>query len=192
MKDGLENGGEIMEIFTDRLLLRPFLKTDLDDVYEYCSQPGVGEMAGWPHHVSIDQTREMLDEWTSKGTRLAITLKEDGKVIGHIGISPDSDENREDTRELGCALNCSYHRKGFMTEAITAVVDSLFKEDIEYIWACCFQQNIPSKGMIEKVGFIFQQEGEFYAKKLDKEFKSYEYRISKDEWLKLKTKNRVR
>ena len=37
--------GKVIE--TERLILRPFKQTDLEDFYEYASVEGVGEMAGW-------------------------------------------------------------------------------------------------------------------------------------------------
>ena len=37
--------GKIIE--TKRLVLRPFTTSDADDLYEYASVEGVGEMAGW-------------------------------------------------------------------------------------------------------------------------------------------------
>lgn len=159
---------------------------DLQDVYEYCSQPGIGVSAGWSAHKSIQETADILNSWITEECKHAIVLKGKGKVIGHISIDADSEEKRSDTREIGCALNEGYHRQGIMTEAIKATVNSLFQvEQIQYIWACCFQNNIASKGMIEKCGFIFQQEGIFDSKSLNKKFASYEYRISKNEWKKL-------
>ncbi len=32
---------------TDRLILRAWRQADLDDLYEYASVDGVGQMAGW-------------------------------------------------------------------------------------------------------------------------------------------------
>ena len=49
--------GKIIE--TKRLILRSFKPSDLDDFYEYASVDGVGEMAGWHHHESIDKSREI-------------------------------------------------------------------------------------------------------------------------------------
>jgi ribosomal-protein-alanine N-acetyltransferase len=45
---------------TDRLILRPFCEGDLFDLYKYASVPGVGEMAGWPHHESIETSMIIL------------------------------------------------------------------------------------------------------------------------------------
>ena len=39
---------------TERLILRPWTMNDLDDFYEYASQSGFVEMAGWKAHESID------------------------------------------------------------------------------------------------------------------------------------------
>lgn len=108
-------------------------------------------------------------------------LLETNKVIGHIAVDPDSEEGRIDTRELGCVLNAKYHRRGIMSEAIGEVIDYLFREEgVEIVWACCFQKNVASKGMIEKCGFHFIKEGTFYSSSLGKEFLSYEYCITKE------------
>ena len=47
-------------IETERLLLRPFAESDLEDFYAYASVPGVGEWAGWPHHESIETSMKIL------------------------------------------------------------------------------------------------------------------------------------
>jgi len=172
-----------MDIETKRLLLRNFTAKDVEDVFEYSSQEGVGEMAGWPAHKSTEDTRRVLSDWVQNENQLAVVWKENGKVIGHIAINEDSEEGRDDTKELGCALNRNYQRRGIMSEVIQAVIGFLFTQNIEYVWACCFQDNVASRCMIEKCGFSFQQEGTFYSKSLDKAFKSYEYCITKDEWL---------
>lgn len=45
---------------TDRLILRAWEITDLDDFFEYASINGVGEKAGWEHHKSEDESLEIL------------------------------------------------------------------------------------------------------------------------------------
>ena len=39
-------------LHTDRMILRPWRQTDLDDLYAYASVDGVGQMAGWKPHES--------------------------------------------------------------------------------------------------------------------------------------------
>lgn len=45
---------------TKRLLLRPFEEGDLRDFNRYASVPGVGEMAGWPPHKSLDESKAIF------------------------------------------------------------------------------------------------------------------------------------
>ena len=48
-------------IKTERLTLRPWKNSDLDDFFEYASVPGVGEAAGWPHHKTKEESKNILD-----------------------------------------------------------------------------------------------------------------------------------
>ena len=40
---------------TERLVLREWKESDLQDFFEYCSVEGVGEMAGWAPHENIEK-----------------------------------------------------------------------------------------------------------------------------------------
>ena len=171
-----------MRLETGRTTLRNFEEKDLKDLYEYCSQDGVGEMAGWKHHTDLLTSKEVLQRNIENSNIFAIENKENGKVIGHIAVNNDSEEGREDTKELGFVLNRNYQNQGIMTEVIYRILDYLFSEDIEYVYACCFQDNKPSKRLIEKCGFTFEQEGSFYSESLSKTFKSFEYVYSKNHW----------
>ena len=93
----------LMYLITERLIIRPFKPTDVKDVFEYCRQEDVGPHAGWRPLRSESETAAALCGWISEGCRHAIVLRSGEKVIGHIGINPDSEEGRSDTRELGVA-----------------------------------------------------------------------------------------
>ena len=74
---------------TERLILRPWTMNDLDDFYEYASQSGVGEMAGWKAHESIDESREILTMFMKEKKTFAIEYKNNHKVLGRIRIEVD-------------------------------------------------------------------------------------------------------
>lgn len=171
-----------MILETSRTILRRFEEKDLEDLYDYCSQDGVGEMAGWKHHSSLLISKEVLQRNIQNENIFAIENKENGKVIGHIAVKCDSENGREDTKELGFVLNRDYQNKGIMTEVIYKILEHLFSNDIEYVYACCFQHNMPSKRLIEKCGFAFKQEGTFYSESLNTTYKSFEYVYSKNDW----------
>lgn len=166
---------------TARVHLRNFCQQDINDMYEFCRQPDI-EMVGWSAHKNIEETKKVLEEWILKENIFAIVHKNANKVIGYIAIHEDSEDGRSDTKELGFALNNQYHRQGIMSEVIYGVLDYLFSKDIFYVWACCFQNNISSKNLIEKMGFALIQEGVFFSESFKKEISSYEYRMSKNDW----------
>lgn len=170
-----------MQLETARLIIRPMRETDAEAIFLYASDSRVTEPAGWKAHSCIQQTeayvRSCLDD--EKAAKHVITLRGTGEVIGQLSIDADSEEGRPDTRELGFMIRRDWQNKGYMTEAVNAVVDELFSEGIRYVWACCFKGNAASKRVIEKCGFAFQQEGEYESHSLGKTFESLEYRISR-------------
>lgn len=171
-----------MRLETCRTILRRFEKKDLEDLNNYCSQDGVGEMAGWKHHDNLSTSKEMLYRNIQNKNIFTIEYKENKKVIGHIAVNSDSENGREDTKELGFVLNRNYQNQGIMTEVIYQILDYLFSNDVKSVYACCFQNNRSSKRLIEKCGFTFEQEGLFYSESLNKTFKSFEYVYSKNDW----------
>ena len=80
-----------VRIETNRLVLRGFRGEDLHDFYDYAKIEGVGECAGWSHHKSIDESREILSKFIESKNVFAIVDKSNEKVIGSVGIK-DPDE----------------------------------------------------------------------------------------------------
>ena len=146
---------------TDRLILRAWEITDLDDFFEYASVEGVGEKAGWEHHKSKDKSLEILKMFIEEKKVFAIVLKENQKVIGSIGIEELSEELDKDLdnllgRELGYVLNKDYWNKGIMKEAVSKVVEYCFNTlKLNFLMASYFNHNIASKKVLENLNFKF-------------------------------------
>ena len=149
---------------TDRLILRAWEITDLDDFFEYASVEGVGEKAGWEHHKSKDKSLEILKMFIEEKKVFAIVLKENQKVIGSIGIEELSEELDKDLdnllgRELGYVLNKDYWNKGIMKEAVSKVVEYCFNTlKLNFLMASYFNHNIASKKVLEKLNFQFYKD----------------------------------
>ncbi len=71
---------------TPRIMLRGWQLSDLADFYNYAKIEGVGEMAGWQHHSSIDITKNILDDFIKHKNVFAIVLKETNQVIGSLSV----------------------------------------------------------------------------------------------------------
>ena len=149
---------------TDRLILRAWEITDLDDFFEYASVEGVGEKAGWEHHKSKDKSLEILKMFMEEKKVFAIVLKENQKAIGSIGIEElgkelDKDLDNLSGRELGYVLNKDYWNKGIMTEAVSKVVDYCFNTlKLNFLMASYFNHNIASKKVLENLNFQFYKD----------------------------------
>ena len=150
--------GTIIE--TERLILRPFEQSDLDDFYEYASVEGVGEMAGWKHHENKEKSQSILDLFITEDKTFAIVLKENNKVIGSLGVEEYGMEQALSEffdyqgREIGYVLSKDYWGKGLMPEAVKAVIDYLFNvQKLDFLTCGYYEFNNQSKKVQEKCGF---------------------------------------
>ena len=158
MNATFEIGDSVIE--TKRLILRPFRQPDLCDFNEYASVPGVGEMAGWKHHETIEKTQKVLDMFIKEDKTFAIVFKKNNKVIGSIGVEKYEleDELTEFNgyygREIGYVLSKDYWGKGIMPEAVGAVISYLFNDlNLDFLTCAYYDFNNQSKRVQEKCGF---------------------------------------
>lgn len=146
-------------IKTDRLVLRAFNDNDLEHLYSYAKTPGLGEMAGWPHHRSIEDSKEVLERF--KKNKDVLAIEKDGKVIGSLGLHPVDDEfykEFEDKKgkEIGFVLSEDFHRQKIMTEAVKALMKYAFEDlGLDYISAGYFRGNFKSRWFQQKLGFSY-------------------------------------
>ena len=158
MNANFEIGELIIE--TERLILRPFKQSDLHDFNEYASVPGVGEMAGWKHHETIEKTQEILDMFIKEDKTFAIVFKKNNKVIGSLGVEKYGLEDKLTEfndyygREIGYVLSKDYWGKGIMPEAVEAVISYLFNDlNLDFLTCGYYDFNNQSKRVQEKCGF---------------------------------------
>ena len=149
-----------LTIETERLILRPWKQTDLDDFFEYASDEGVGEMAGWKHHENKEKSQSILDLFINDDRTFAIVLKDNNKVIGSLGIEKYGMEKvlseffDYQGREIGFVLSKDYWGKGLMPEAVKAVIDYLFNvANLDFLTCGYYEFNNQSKKVQEKCGF---------------------------------------
>ena len=144
---------------TERLTLRPWREADLADFYEYARVDGVGQMAGWTPHRSIEESVTVLRSFIQHKKTLALEYR--GKVIGSVGIEAYEEENYPELdalqgREIGYALSKDHWGNGLMPEAVQAVIRWLFEEEHhDFLLVGHFDHNSRSRRVIEKCGFRY-------------------------------------
>lgn len=183
-----------MTIETERLILRPFKESDADSVFEYLSKPAVHCFESMKISSLEEAKKAVKERMNDTEYYFAITLKENGKVIGELFAHPERGEPHDtvspfDTFSPCWMLNEKYQGKGYACEAAKAFFDYLFNEKgARRIYAYTEDYNIPSQKLCEKLGM--RREGFF------KEFVSFinnpdgtplyentiQYAILKKEW----------
>ena len=151
--------GVVLE--SERLILREWYLSDLDDLFEYASVPDVGERAGWPHHPNKEESLYRLKHFIEEKHTFAIVYKENNKVIGSLGIEKYGAEDKLTEfkdykgREIGFVLSKDYWGQGLMPEAVNVVIKYLFdKLDYDFLLCGHYDKNLRSGRVQEKCGFV--------------------------------------
>lgn len=141
---------------TQRLILRPFKLSDAADEFEFASLEEVGFNAGFKPHVTIEDSEKIIASFIAQDEVWAIEHKATGKIIGSIGLHPDSLRKDMNTKEIGYVLSPKFQKQGLMLEAVEAVVDFAFnKQNLSLLAANHFSFNESSKRVILKAGFNY-------------------------------------
>ena len=84
---------------TSRLILRPWRYDEAEDLFDYVSIEGLGQMAGWLPHKSIEESAFVLNLFIEGKKTFAIELKETGRVFAAVledaGVYKSTPEGRE-------------------------------------------------------------------------------------------------
>lgn len=149
----------MISIKTERLTIRQFVESDLDDYYAIVGDAQSAKTAGFQYAHRKTDAAYMLRSAISQGMVFAIVETMTQRVIGSIGLYPriaSSGEQEEDSAEIGYVLNRSYWGQGYMTEAAKALIKTVFDQQLlTTIWASFLDDNLGSKGVLEKLGFYY-------------------------------------
>ena len=80
----------------------------------------------------------------------AVVLKENNEIIGTIGLNEDADGN-ENIRNVGVRIIPQHQNKGYMTEALRAVINSA----TDALSWFCKVDDLRSQHIAKKLGFVY-------------------------------------
>ena len=144
-------------IDTRRLVLREFRRDDWESVHEYATDPEVYDFMPWGPN-SEDETSAFIERAIASRHRdprlhfeLAVTVREDGRLIGGAGIRVADDSFR--TANMGYCLRRDAWGEGLATEAAAGLIEFGFgRLGLHRIWATCDTRNTRSARVLEKTG----------------------------------------
>lgn len=143
-----------LQLETERLILRPPVIEDAEDIFKkYSSDTEVTKYLVWTPHRDKEETLNFLSKcivsWEDKAAfPYCILLKKNCELIGMIEMRPSPPKV-----EVGYVSARSYWGNGYMTEALSAIVNEALKnEDIFRVFALCDTENYSSRRVLEKAG----------------------------------------
>ena len=141
---------------TDRLRIRPYSEADIPELLPLI---GTKEVAATTlriaHPYTEKDAREFLEFANEPGkVWLAITLRNDGRQIGGIGLRI---EEQHQHAELGYWLGAAHWGQGYATEAGRAMLRFGFEDlQLHRIFATHFKHNPASGSILKKLGMRYE------------------------------------
>lgn len=106
--------------------------------------------------------------WAARCQRLDTALpllifrREDAQLVGAITLD-NIRRGPAQAGTLGYWVGAPYSRQGYMRESIGAVVHHAFtKMDLSRIEAACLEENVASRGVLERAGFKYEGVAQSY------------------------------
>lgn len=146
-----------MILKTPNLILRPWISSDAECLYNLAKNPKIGPIAGWPPHESVEDSLNIINTVFAKKETYAVVL--DDIPIGCVGLLFHPDCNHywgDNTAELGYWIGEEYWGRGYAFEASKELIKRAFNDlDIKEIYATYRCENAQSARVLEKLGFEF-------------------------------------
>jgi RimJ/RimL family protein N-acetyltransferase len=150
-----------LTLWTRRLCLRSIRLEDATDVARYRSDPEVARFQTWePKDVAevmaFVRSQLMLQpNMPGSWYQLTVVKRLEGTVIGDCGLHfPD---HETDQAEVGITLDRAYHRQGYATEALAAVLSYLFEDLGKHrVYARVDPRNQASIALLERLGMRYE------------------------------------
>lgn len=147
-------------IETSRLTLRRLEPADAEMMFRnWTSDAQVTRFLRWEAHKTIDDTRNMLQQWIDNyqydSTYYWGMYLKTGEMIGSIGITITSEYDSKGG--LGYKIGSRWWNQGYSSEAAKAVIGYMFcNTDIERIASFSSTENIASRRVMEKAGMRYE------------------------------------
>ena len=143
-----------------RLLIRRMEKGDEASFVSGIADKALRIAYGFPADMDDAVSARIFERFAGLNNSYSLVEKNLGAVIGFLlEVEPELPENLrtglpERGRTLAYAVFPPYQRKGYMMETLKAVIPELFRnEDLDYIHCGRFEENIPSRELLRKLGF---------------------------------------
>ena len=143
-----------MEFTTERLIIRPFKSTDLQDVFAIYNNDDTCKFLlhnKWTHEdMQKKFNKKLANNVLTEESILSLAVIYKTKVVGDLSVWYT---NMKDTVEIGYSFSNEVAGRGLATEAVSSLVFKLFNEfHVHRIQANLDARNTASQKLCERIG----------------------------------------
>ncbi len=146
---------------TERLVIREYKKSDLDEYINVTSQP---EIFATTYGIPKDYTRKYAKKYfrlireniaNMRAFELGMFLKTNGRYLGNIGLINISLAHKH--ADISYYIDKDFRNMGFTTEAAYQMIKFAFEfMHFEKVTGICMSSNTASRRVMEKIGMKFE------------------------------------
>jgi len=156
----ISNPNEILykneTIICKDIVLRKYRESDIPALYDFYSDPETLRYLDWPKdEYTLQDAHEAIYNhfWSSPG-KWAISLTPESDTIGSIDLGLDRTHDRA---SFGYVLSRSHWGKGYMPQALGAIMKLAFEEiRVNKMESMCYVGNEKSGRVMEKCGMVHE------------------------------------
>ncbi|WP_436529979.1 GNAT family N-acetyltransferase [Actinoplanes sp. HUAS TT8] len=146
-----------MLLATERLVLRRFRASDAATLAEYRSDPEVARYQSWDAPFPLEKAELAVRNFAASSPdepgwfQYAIELAAERTLVGDVAVRLHDNLKQA---EIGFTLATPYQKMGLATEAVSAVLDRLFRlQGLHRVMGECDARNTPSAALMTRLGF---------------------------------------
>ena len=149
-----------MRIETERIIIAEFDLSMAESVHKNSLDEDNRRFVPDEVFETIEDAKETIEFLMSvyeseEGPLVYPVLLKDGTNVGYVQLVPI-----EEGFEVGYHIGKEYTGNGYATEALKAFLnDIMSKKNLEIVYGVCVSENIASKKVLEKSGFVKEYEG---------------------------------
>ncbi|WP_250037937.1 GNAT family N-acetyltransferase [Paractinoplanes maris] len=146
-----------MLIATERLVLRRFRQADAGRLAEYRSDPEIARYQSWDAPFPLLRAETAVANFIASDPgkpgwfQYAIERTADRALVGDVAVHLHDNLMQA---EIGFTLAKEHQKQGYAFEAVSAVLDRLFRvQGLHKVAGECDARNVASAGLLERLGF---------------------------------------
>lgn len=151
--DVLQGSERMRTLETERLILRDWNMSDLNQYFKLMSNPNVAIPEGSLPKKSKEECLPVFRYLLQAKNNYALVFKDTMKAIGSVGLNEDADGN-ENARNVGFCLDEKYWNQGLMTEALRTIIANA-NEIVPVLSMTYVKENTKTERIAQKFGFTY-------------------------------------